>query len=152
MDMVRLKTKFGMVAVAALAASAGALPVAHAGDEEALFGPRYHSVSITKDGQPRDLVKGTKLRVKFFHADDHDGVRWHSGCNYFGARIKVTNRRIETGDIAGTEIGCAPEEQRQDDFFARFFKRDPAWSAKGRHLTLSTERVVIELRRRAPAS
>lgn len=148
--MVKAVRGSGLAAVVAFAVLAAALPAAHAGEEEALFGSRYHSVSVTKDGQTRELVEGTKLRVKFFHDGERDGVRWHSGCNYFGARIEVTSKRIKTDDIIGTEIGC--EEQRQDAFFARFFSQDPRYVASGRRLTLSTDRVVVELRRRPPAS
>jgi heat shock protein HslJ len=126
----------------------GAASPASAGDEEALFGKRYHSVSITKDGAPKALVEGTKLRVQFSHGDDHDSILWRAGCNFFGRQIIVTEETIDTRGGSSTEMGCPNELQRQDEFFAHFFRQDPAWNASGRELTLSTDRVTIELRRR----
>ena len=52
--------------------------------------------------------------------------------------------------IGGTEMACIGDGlMRQDDFFVHIFRQDPAWDAEGRDLTLSTDRVTIELRRRA---
>jgi len=132
---------------------AGALTVASpalAGDEEALFGKKYHSVSVTKDGEPKPLVKGTHLWVDFRHNDENDGVAWRAGCNYYGAPIELADNILDTGQIVGTEMACIGDGlMRQDRSFVRFFRRDPAWSASGRDLTLNTNRVTIELRRRA---
>ena len=128
-----------------VAATAGA-----AGDSDALFGPRYHSVSVTKDGEPKPLVEGTKLRVKFTHGDFQDSVTWRAGCNYFGAPVDVEEETLNVRRIGGTAMACIGDGlMRQDDFFVHFFHQDPAWDAEGRDLTLSTDRVTIEFRRRA---
>ena len=128
-----------------------AAPTALAGDEEALFGKKYHSASVTKDGEPKPLVKGTHLWVQFHHNDDHDGVAWRAGCNYYGARMTIAEDVIDVKrkTIISTDMACIGDHyRRQDDFFARFFAKDPAWSAEGSDLTLSTERITIELHRR----
>ena len=122
---------------------------ASAGDEEALFGKkRYHSVSVTKDGQPFGLVRGTKLRVGFGRGQS-DSVSWDAGCNAYGAKIRVEEDVIDVREIVSTLVGCRRRLMRQDAMFGRFFESDPAWSASGRELTLSNERMTIELRRRA---
>ena len=149
--VMRLRQALRLAAPALVAGAVltAAAPIALAGDEEALFGPRYHSVSVTKDGEPKSLVADTKLRVEFFRNVERDELAWHAGCNRFGYRIIVSQSEIDTRYGASTEIGCPRDLANQDDFFARFFKQDPAWSAEGRYLTLSTERVTVELRRRS---
>ena len=122
---------------------------ASAGDEEALFGKkRYHSVSVTKDGQPFALVRGTKLRVGFGRGDPHS-MGWIAGCNAFGAEFAIEEDVLDVTTTYYTLMGCTRKLLRQDALFQRFFESDPAWSASGRELTLSNERMTIELRRRA---
>ena len=145
--LVAIRRGIGLATATAALFAAGASP-SIAGDEEALFGKKYHSVSVTKDGQPKPLVKETKLRVQFFHAEEEDELAWHAGCNRFGYAVIVLDELLDTDYGSSTEIGCPGDLARQDIFFAHFFKRDPAWSASGRNLTLSTERVTIDLRRR----
>jgi heat shock protein HslJ len=143
-----IRWAIGVILAATAFAGAGA-GTAVAGDEEALFGPRYHSVSVTKDGDPKPLVKGTKLWVKFTHGDFQDSVTWRAGCNFFGAPVKVNEETLNVRRIGSTDMACIGDgRMRQDNFFAHFFHQDPAWDAEGRDLTLSTERVSIELRRK----
>lgn len=139
---------FGLMVISVVASLAVSVPAGHAGDGEALFGPKYRSVSVEKNGEPRELVDGTRLQVKFAHEDGGDVVRWSSGCNLFGAQIEVSEAAIDTGEITSTDMACQNALGRQDNFFARFFAGDPSYSAEGRRLTLSTDRVEIELRRR----
>ncbi len=137
-----------LASVAALGLLASATSSALAGSEEDLFGPRYHSVSVTKDGKPRSLVEGTKLRVEFTRGGRSDEARWDSGCNFFGSQIEVGETAIDFGPIVSTAIGCETAFMRQDRFFARFFASDPEWTAEGRFATLSNARIEIELKRR----
>ncbi|MEJ7875620.1 MAG: hypothetical protein WKF62_03095 [Solirubrobacterales bacterium] len=71
-----------------------------------LFGPAYRSTAVTKDGEPRELVDGTRLRAKFTHDDDGDALAWRAGCNYFGSRIEVTNNQIDVRRGSNTEIAA----------------------------------------------
>ena len=128
----------------------GASAPALAGDEEALFGKKYHSDSVTKDGEPRPLVKGTRLWVRFNRTEDRTSVGWRAGCNYWGARLEVLDDLLDVKgrSLVSTDMGCPSQaHQRQDEFFARFFRKDPSWDATGDDLTLATERVTIELSR-----
>ncbi|HYH60435.1 MAG TPA: META domain-containing protein [Solirubrobacterales bacterium] len=143
-----------VVQTSALVCVVGALtaaPAALAGDEDALFGApkakRYHSVSVTKDGNPQELVKGTKLRIGFSRKQG-DHAYWYSGCNSFQAEIEVDDSVITIDEVDQTLRGCKGALSGQDAFFAEFFESDPSWRASGRNLTLSNERVTIELRRR----
>jgi heat shock protein HslJ len=144
-----IRWAIGVIFAATAFAGVGA-GTALAGEEEALFGPRYHSVSVTKDGQPKPLVEGTKLWVKFTHGDFQDSVTWRAGCNFFGAPVRVNEETLNVRRIGSTDMACIGDgRMRQDRFFANFFGSDPAWTAAGRRATLSNDRVVIELRRRA---
>ena len=115
-----------------------------------LFKQAYLSTSVKKDGKPYDLYKDTRLKVDFDHENDGDIVRWDSGCNHFGAEVEVELDVIVTGAIDGTAMGCSPVDRRnrQDRFFARFFKADPAYVTSGNGLQLSARGVVIELQQR----
>jgi heat shock protein HslJ len=144
------KRSKAIVLVLAVAFLIAASP-ARAGDDEALFGKRYHSVSVTKDGEPLALVEGTKLRVGFIRGKV-DSASWHAGCNAYGAHIAIVKDVIDVDpkSMISTAMECFGDGlARQDNFFAHFFKGDPTWSASGRDLTLGTERVTVELRKRA---
>ena len=125
-------------------------PVAAAGDEAALFGKKYHSVSVTKDGKPKPLVEGTHLWVKFRQDGERTSVGWRAGCNFYGARLEIEDDVLDVKrrSMISTDMGCSSDRHRQDDFFARFFAQDPSWIASGDDLTLATERVTIELSRK----
>jgi len=136
-----------MVALAAVATVALAVP-GHAGDGTALFGAKYFSTFVTENGEPRKLVGDKPLQVRFVHNETNDAVRWSSGCNFYGARVEVTDKRIITGRVLGTAIGCSPAAKEQDEFFVELFRDDPAYVAQGKRLELSTNRTTVKLRRR----
>ena len=106
------------------------------GNGGALFGKDYRSKSIVRDGERYELVDGGRVSVAFEARDDYDVVRWHAECNYFGARVRARERRLVIGRPEGTEIGCPPDQVRQDAWITRFFKRDPLWRRDGRNLNL----------------
>ena len=140
--------KLGITAVAVVAAVGVGWVAQAGGSGSALFGPAYDSTAVTKNGEPHELVEGTRIRVKFVH-EDHDVVRWRSGCNQFGAGVEVTPKRLEVGQIGGTEVGCAKRLHRQDEWIARVFGSDPKWIRQGRRLKLRAGDDAITLRRRA---
>ena len=135
------------VAASALLLSAALLAApALAGGE--LFGRAYVSTSVKKDGKRYELYKDTRLRVDH-ESGNRDVVRWRAGCNFFGAEFEAEDNRIITGDAESSEMACSPERrERQDRFFLRFFKADPAYVTSGNGLQLRTEAVVIDLLRR----
>ena len=115
-----------------------------------LFGRPYRSKSVMKDGKLRDLVEGTRLKVKFDRDEENDAVIWSSGCNDFADTIVLTDEQVRTDDPPDqTLVECRRRLLRQDEFFANFFKRDPAYVTQGNGLILSTERVTIKLRRKS---
>jgi heat shock protein HslJ len=133
--------------VAGIMATVGPTAVQASGDE--LVGKRYDSVSVVRNGEPYELAKETRVRVRFERREGYDVVGWHAGCNRFGAPVEIRPHRLLTGQITGTEVACSDALLRQDRWLARFFGQDPRWTPRGRRLRLRSGDDVIRLRRRA---
>lgn len=118
------------------------------GSELKPLGDRYVSISVVRDGDPHELVKGTRIRLRFEQRKRRDVLRWHAGCNRFGARVKIRPRRLRTGRVGGTEKGCRRALLRQDQWLASFLEKNPRWTLRGKRLTLRSGDDVIRLRRR----
>jgi heat shock protein HslJ len=128
-----------------VAATSGSVHAGEAGS--GLFGaPAYLSTSVKKNGAPHELIEGTRIRVKFAR-EDHDVIRWRSGCNHYGAQVDITPKRLQVGTITSTAIGCAKRFHRQDEWVASVFEADPKWARHGRRLRLKAGDDVIKLRR-----
>jgi hypothetical protein len=141
-----LKTPLVVGAVAVLAGFA-ATPAVAGGS---LFGRAYLSTSIEKEGKPYPLWHDRELRVDFDHeGENRDVVRWRASCNFYGAEFEVEDDRIVTGQVSSSAMGCSPERrEREDRFFARFFKADPTFVVSQKRLKLNARDVVIKLKQR----
>ena len=82
---------------------------------------------MLEDGERHPLFEGTKVRVDFRHEARGDIVAWRAECNYFGADVDVTERRLVIGETVQTDMGCFKPQMRQDRWMARFFGADPKW-------------------------
>jgi heat shock protein HslJ len=115
-----------------------------------LFEGAYLSTAVTKGGEPHPLFEGTDIRVEFEDGEHHETVQWRADCNDFGARVDITDERLITGQISGTEIGCPAALVQQDEWMGRFFGSDPKWLARqDRTLRLTSGARVVKLRRPA---
>ena len=120
-----------------------------ASDSGELFERGYVSTKVLKGGKPHPLFEGTKIRVDFDRRAGPDAVRWRADCNDFGARVRVTDERLVTGQIVGTDVGCARRQLRRDRWLTRFFAADPKWRIpRTGALKLIAGDRVIRLRRR----
>jgi heat shock protein HslJ len=133
------------LAVVGVMAMVGATEAQGSGDE--LVGKRYDSISVVRNGEPHELANETRIRVRFERRDGYDVMGWRAGCNRFGAPVKIRPRRLLTGQISGTEMGCSDALLRQDRWLASLFRRDPRWTRRGRRLGLRSGDDVIRLRR-----
>jgi META domain-containing protein len=123
---------------------------AHGSGADAL-GNRYASISVTRDGEPHELVEGTRIRVRFEERAGYDAVSWRAGCDRFGARVEISPWRLITGQISSTKMKCRNPLLRQDEWLMRFLARDPRWTIGEAKLRLRSGDDVIRLRRRTEA-
>lgn len=108
-----------------------------------LAGRTFLSDTVTEDGQPKELVAGTRIDVTF-----HDDGRLtaHAGCNTMGATPTITADRIEVGDgLSTTEMGCEPALHDQDTWLADLFAAGPTYRLDGERLTLTAGPTTLEL-------
>ena len=117
----------------------------------------FVAIGITRDSEPVDLAGGAELEVSFENAQERPGpshspqhVEWRAGCNYMGARARISGRELVTGPVTNTDMGCPPPLSRQDQWLSEFFSGDPSVRLEGVHLTLRNSGTAIRLTRRSP--
>lgn len=111
-----------------------------------LMGRTFMSVNVTEDGQPRELVTGTRITVSFRDEGDRQVVAWNSGCNYSGASVVITLDRLEMVDLGSSSTrGCDEPRHQQDEWLVDFFHANPQWNAEGSDLVLMVGDTRIDL-------
>lgn len=137
-----------MCATALVLAGLAAAESTQASDPAPLFPREYVSTAVLKNGVRAPLLEGTKIHVDFWRRKGSASVRWWADCNYFGARVDITDERLVTGQVVGTEMYCGERRRRrQDRWMLRFFSSDPKWRIpRAGRLRLSAGDRVIKLR------
>jgi heat shock protein HslJ len=97
--------------------------------------------TVTEQGVPRPLVRGTRLRLSF----PPGRVTVEAGCNTMNADMPVGPEQLVVGDLASTLMACEPERERQDRMVADFLTACPAWALTAAGLTLSTDGLRFDL-------
>jgi heat shock protein HslJ len=115
----------------------------HQPDE--LWGREFTSTAVTEDGEPRPLVRGTRISLGFKRYGGRHGMAWEAGCNGAGADVQITADKLLVVQISSTAIGCPAELQTQDEWLGEFFSSDPSWRLSDSTLTLTSGETVIEL-------
>ena len=105
---------------------------------EALDGRTFLSTSWEAPTPP---VEGTRLRLSFDGAD----LSFQAGCNTYGGSYELDGDVLRTGPLGGTEIGCAPDLQAQDEALAALFQDGATLELDGAELTLASGATTIEL-------
>lgn len=102
----------------------GALALASCGEDEepdtAGRGPggtpladEYVSVEVTAGGEPRPLVPGTEIRIRF----RDDRLAASLGCNELAGGFRVDGTMLVVDELVETEVACDPERHEQDRWF-----------------------------------
>lgn len=133
-------------AVLVMAAGCGGGAGATTQADDGLEGRTFLAESVTENGEPRDLVEGTGIRLEFT-ADGE--LRANAGCNHLFTDVDIREGRLDVGLIGGTEMGCDPPRHDQDNWLAAVLERDPEWALDGDRLTLTagtTEMVLLDRR------
>ena len=119
--------------------SPDAAPPAPAG--AALDGREFWSTDVTENGDPRPLVEGTRIQLRF----DAGRIGASAGCNSIGGEYSIVDGTLVVSPIAMTEIGCEPARHAQDDFVVATLSASPSVWLEDDTLRLATGTATIEL-------
>lgn len=111
------------------------------------WGRTFLSTSVTENGQPKPLVEGTRISLRFDGERRQLGAQ--AGCNSMGGPASFDDGRLVVDDLATTEMGCDPPRHAQDEWVSRFLTSRPRSTLDGPTLTLDngTVRMVLEDRK-----
>lgn len=121
------------------------------------MGKTYLSTAVTEDGEPKQLVPKTRIRLEFARTPNknadgprvYDVVRAHVGCNSMGTAVAagelLTHGRLWIDGIGGTQVGCQPPLRDQEEWLKTFLTSNPSWRLNGDELTLTSGSTTITL-------
>jgi heat shock protein HslJ len=130
-----------VVALCLLAAACGSR--AWSGGVTDLRGRTFLSSGVSENGQPKQLVTGTQIRLSF--NEDGTQIGAYAGCNHMGGAVRIENGRLVVGDLAMTMMACDGGRGEQDDWIAKVLADKPSVSLRGSELTLSRGTTEIRL-------
>ncbi len=106
-----------------------------------LDGRTFLSTELREDGEVRDLVPGTRIRIAFT-----DGSISISGsCNIAGGAYRIDDGVLVADALAMTEMACDDPRMAQDDFVVEFIGDRPTIALDGDELTLTTETMELAM-------
>ena len=105
---------------------------------ETLTGRSFWSTEITEDGEPRVLVDGTRIEIRF-DADPDPTIGASAGCNSMGGRYRLDDGVLVATEFAMTEIGCDPERHAQDEFVVDLLTGSPRIELDGDQLVVTRD-------------
>ena len=104
-------------------------------------GRTFLSVGVTDDGEPRPLVPGTRIQLRF----DGPNLGANAGCNHMGGNYRIDGDRIAFTGGGMTEMGCDDARHAQDDWLMTFLGAGPTYQLNGHDLVLTSGATVITL-------
>jgi len=127
--------------MALIATSCGSDDGSGAESQAGLEGREFWSTSMTEGGEPKTLVDGTRITLRF----SGDQIGASAGCNSMGGTFAVEGSTLRVTDLFMTEMGCDPDRSDQDDFVASALLASPTITLDGNDLTLATSDATIQL-------
>ncbi|MET8874974.1 META domain-containing protein [Nocardia sp. NPDC004278] len=112
-----------------------------------LWGHRYVSSSVTENGRPRFLVRGTRITLWF--VDETQRLSAHAGGNTVMFEVDVDDGVLKTRSPFSTVLSYPREVTNQDTWLTEFLLLAPAWTAIDGTLILTDDRTRIELEQTA---
>jgi heat shock protein HslJ len=106
-------------------------------------GRTFLSTGVTENGQPKQLVAGTRIRLSF--GEEGRRIAVNAGCNHMGGEARVENGRLVAGEMAMTAMGCDGGRSEQDDWLTKFLTGAPTISSSGSELVLANNTTEIRL-------
>lgn len=119
-----LKRALTVLVLTALAALSGCGDSAGRRDLDASVDPglgpvTYVVTSVTHHSLPRQLVKGTEIRIRFADAE----ATLTAGCNTMSGGYQLEESRLTLEHLTSTDMGCDPARTAQDTWLAGLFAR-----------------------------
>lgn len=108
---------------------------------KSLKGRTFLSHAVTVDGQTKQLVTGTNIRLTFF---DDGRITASAGCNILSGSVHISDDRLVVNDLGSTEMGCDAARHAQDEWLASVLSSWPTYELDGSHLVLRTDTATIE--------
>jgi heat shock protein HslJ len=140
---MRTRTTITVLFLLVLSAGCGRGTISQSGADNSdgePWGRTFLSTSVTENGQPKPLVEGTRISLRF--SDSHE-IGAQAGCNSMSGPASFEAGRLVVGDLATTEMGCDPARHTQDEWLARFLTSRPKAQADNR-ADLSAETLTLE--------
>ncbi|MEV0289918.1 MULTISPECIES: META domain-containing protein [unclassified Kribbella] len=121
------------------------------------MGKAYLSTAVTEDGEPKQLVPKTRIRLQFARVPNknadgprvYDVVRAHVGCNRMGTAVAagelLADGSLWIDGLGGTQVGCQPPLRDQEEWLKTFLTSKPSWRLNGDELTLTSGGTTITL-------
>ncbi len=121
------------------------------------LGKAYLSTAVTEDGEPKQLVPKTRIRLEFTRVPNknadgprvYDVLRAHAGCNRMGTAVAagelLTHGTLRIDGLGGTQVGCQPPLLDQEEWLKTFLMSKPSWRLTGDELTLVSGGTTITL-------
>lgn len=116
---------------------------AASGGIDDLRGRTFLSTGVMENGQARQLVAGTRIRLSF--AEEGRRIAAHVGCNQMGGEARVEDGRLVAGEMGMTAMGCDGGRNEQDDWLAKFLVGTPTIRLSGSELILANSTTEIRM-------
>lgn len=133
------RTVTGIALLAALAACGddGSAPDT-SGKPAADTDRTYVVTGVTEKGAPKDLVKGTEIRLRF----EGDTLTLTAGCNTMSGAFTLDGTRLTVEQMSMTEMGCDPPRMDQDSWLAGLFEKPVQFTDGGTGAVISGDTVL----------
>lgn len=103
-------------------------------------GRSFASVSATERGEPRALVAGTAVVLRF--ADD-GRLNATAGCNTMSGAVALTGGKLAVEELAITDKGCEPALHRQDEWLTDLLLAKPSWRLDANLVLASPDAEIV---------
>jgi len=94
---------------------------------------------LLQSAQGFQPVAGSTVRLSFMK----DQLGFSAGCNSFSGAYRVENDQLVVASLGGTERGCEPPLQHQDEVLVAFMTSSPRLTLEGNTLTLSSSATTL---------
>ena len=108
-----------------------------------LRGRTFLSTGVTENGQLKQLVSGTRIRLSF--GEEGRRIAANAGCNHLGAEARIEDGRLLAGEMGMTAMGCDGGRGEQDAWLAKFLADKPTIRVSGTELVLANNTTEIRL-------